>query len=180
MSLATTLKGVAVTSVLSIFSMVGAASAATFTPDTLLGSAQLGNSGDDTELAALASIANVSVSSLSVQEKIQTGDFSRDDVGNYFVDVNPNTPGYFILKFGVGGTAAVSHYFFQNIADLTKLVWTDLQTNSLLSGCEVECRLSHVTTTGDAPSPVPVPAGGVLLLTALGGMALTRRRKKVA
>ena len=179
MSLATKLKGVAVTSVLSIFSMVGAASAATYTPDTLLGAASV-NSGDASELAALASIANVDVNTLTIQSKIETGDFSRDDVGNYFVDVSPNTPGYFILKFGVGGTQAVSHYFFQNIADLTKLVWTDLQTNSLLSGCEVECRLSHVTTTGDAPSPVPVPAGGVLLLTALGGMALTRRRKKVA
>ncbi|MCK8485418.1 VPLPA-CTERM sorting domain-containing protein [Aliiroseovarius sp. S2029] len=176
MSLVNTLKGVAVTSVLSIFSMVGAVNAATYTPDTLLGSAQLGNSGDGDELAALASIAGVDVNSLSIESKDNSGSFMRDDVGNYFVDVAPRTPGYFILKFGVGGTNAVSHYFFQNIADLTKLVWTDAQTNSLLANCTSDCRLSHVTQTGDV-SPVPVPAGGVLLLTALGGFALMRRRK---
>lgn len=176
MSLAIKFKGIIAVSAMSICGMLGAANAATYTPDTLLGSAQLSSSGDSAELAALASIANVDVNTLSVESKVETGAFSIDDVGNYFVDISPNTPGYFILKFGVGGTSAVSHYFFQNIADLTKLVWTDDQTNSLLSGCETDCRLSHVTTT-ESISPVPLPAGGLLLLSALGGMALVRRRK---
>lgn len=176
MSLAIKLKGIAVTSALTLFGMLGAANAATYTPDTLLGSAHLSSSGDSAELAALATIAGVDVSTLSVESKVETGAFSIDDAGNYFVDMSPNTPGYFILKFGTGGTSAVSHYFFENIADLTKLVWTDDQTGSLLSGCETDCRLSHVTTTASV-SPVPLPAGGLLLLSAFGGMALVRRRK---
>jgi hypothetical protein len=41
--------------------------------------------------------------------------------------------------------------------------------------------LSHVSIYGkDQTTTVPLPAGGLLLLTALGGMALVRRRKMVA
>lgn len=41
--------------------------------------------------------------------------------------------------------------------------------------------LSHTSIYGKDPTTtVPLPAGGVLLLTALGGMALVRRRKLVA
>ncbi|WP_425038282.1 VPLPA-CTERM sorting domain-containing protein [Primorskyibacter sp. S187A] len=37
--------------------------------------------------------------------------------------------------------------------------------------------LSEVTFDGSTTAPVPLPAGGMLLLTALGGMAVARRRK---
>lgn len=40
--------------------------------------------------------------------------------------------------------------------------------------------LSHTSLWGKDVPQVPLPAGGVLLLTALGGMALIRRRKLVA
>jgi hypothetical protein len=41
--------------------------------------------------------------------------------------------------------------------------------------------LSHTSLWGKDPTTtVPLPAGGLLLLTALGGMALVRRRKMVA
>ncbi|MDR6267678.1 VPLPA-CTERM sorting domain-containing protein [Roseobacter sp. N2S] len=38
--------------------------------------------------------------------------------------------------------------------------------------------ISHVTLYVSDPSPIPLPAGGVLLLTALAGLGFARRRKK--
>lgn len=177
MSLSRHIKSLAAASALAVFA--SAAHAATYTPDTLFGSADLGDSGDAAELAELASQAGVSVASLSIDTKNESGAFQRDDGGNYFVNVAPDTPGYFILKFGTGITGFDSHYFFQNVAEMTKLVWTDAQTNSLLAGCfygQEECRLSHVTQTASV-APIPVPAAGFLLVAALGGLALVRRRK---
>lgn len=40
--------------------------------------------------------------------------------------------------------------------------------------------LSHFVNLGTAPSTVPVPAAGFLLLGALGGLAMVRRRRKTA
>ncbi|TGD61786.1 VPLPA-CTERM sorting domain-containing protein [Tabrizicola sp. WMC-M-20] len=39
--------------------------------------------------------------------------------------------------------------------------------------------ISHITFYDTAPAPIPLPAGGLLLVTALGGLAIARRRKKV-
>lgn len=41
-------------------------------------------------------------------------------------------------------------------------------------------QLSHTGLYGKDTTTIPLPAGGLLLLTALGGMALVRRRKMVA
>jgi hypothetical protein len=40
--------------------------------------------------------------------------------------------------------------------------------------------ISHVTIYGRNPSPIPVPAAGMLLLTALGGLAAFRRVRRTA
>lgn len=169
----------------SIF-ITGAASAATLTPDTLLGSASLGNSSDAAEIAELESLAGLAAGSLTVNTKMESGSFGKDDVGNWFVDVAPDEPGFFVLKFGIGNLAVDDTYFFKNIAELTKLVWTDGNVNGLLDSCDVAnggtttigdpCRLSHVTYTD--PSPVPLPAAGWMLIAGVGGLAAMRRRKK--
>lgn len=177
----------------------GASVAATYTVDNFIdtadqcqGNETLGVDCDfvgtnpDNEVAALESIIGLAAGSLEFDTKYADASlsFSKDDAGNFFVDIAPAITGYFILKFGNGGTSEPSHYFFENIGELDKLVWTNAQVNGLMSACVEDdagtqyvagnCRLSHVTTV------VPVPAAGLMLLTGIGGMALVRRRRKSA
>lgn len=179
------------TSVMSMF-LLGAtqqAHATTYTPDTLLGSADLGNSGDATELAALkaACVAggNSDCATLAIDSKVSSPTAFLDDVGNWVIDVSPDTPGYFLLKFGTGGLGGVDDtYFFKNIAELTALVFTNAMVNFITGDCGADkCnigRLSHYTTTGGT-SEIPVPGALPLLLTGIGGLGfLARRRAKKA
>ena len=153
-----------------------------YTADNLIGTADLDNSSIATEIAELESILGLSSGTLELQEKFESGTFGVDDSGDFFVDVDPDQPGWFILKFGTGSTGEDSHYFFENLYELTKLVWTGSDVNGLLDGCNLvpgdtspigdPCRLSHITTV------IPVPAAGLLLISAFAGLGLVRRRRK--
>lgn len=159
------------------------ANAITVVPDTLIGSVDLANSGDDTQLAALAAILGVDVNVLRVDNKFESGLIIQEDIaGNFYVDVSPEMPGWFALKFGTGGPASSydNTWFFENIDDLSILAWSIGEPDGIpaglwdcISGNEIgdDCRLSHITTV------VPLPAGGLLLLTALGGLVVMRRRR---
>jgi hypothetical protein len=85
-----------------------------------LGSINSANSGQGYETTQLEAACNCIV---SLQSNVDTSTFSDDDAGNNFIDVGPSTPGYFLLKFGTGNTGN-DMLFFQNIGELTKLVWT--------------------------------------------------------
>ena len=162
------------------------ANAATYTPDTLLGSVDSANSGAGTTEEWAEGILGTDIT--------LSGDIAftvlTDDAGNRYLDVDPNEPGYFVLKFGVGGTGvAEDTYLFQNIGELTKLVWTDGSVN-FLSGCNgfepaEECptnlntgRLSHVRITDGTTTTVPVP--GTLGLLGLGLVALGGMRRRAS
>ena len=163
--------------------------------DTKIGEANLGNSGDAAELDTLAMILGIPTSELSMDLKVESSiNATQDSVaGQWFIDVAPKEPGYFLLKFGTGGTSATADtFFFTNIGELSKLVFSNEQVNFLSGGgncganntsaCDIG-RLSHYTTYNDSDTPPPIvripePASLLLLGAGLIGLGFARRRAK--
>jgi len=181
--------------------ITSAATPPAVTVDLKIGQAMLDNSGDATELAWLRQFAGNK--SLILSGKVDVGAANTADpvtglaAAWFLTDVTG--PGYFALKFGTGGTEATANtFFFQNIGDLTQLVWTNDQVQYLSGGaCDAnqnKCnigRLSHyIVAPGDAKLPVPAlnvsdggrnadlpePAG--LALLAVGALAAAGARRR--
>lgn len=187
-------KGAVTTSIAALMMSASVAQAVPYTVDTLLGSARLANSGDATELAWIRQVTGDNT--LTMDFKINSGDVGFNVTANgsdsWFIDVAPDAPGYFMLKFGVPGNSALAdHYVFENIAELTKLVWTNAQVNFLtggncgLNGSPNSCnigRLSHYVGTnggGDGGNEIPEPTSMLLFGAGLLGLGLSRRFKLV-
>lgn len=178
---------------------LGSSALNAFVLDSKIGEANLANSGDATELNALKntliSLGVINANNLALDYRLNQGDtgfnVAADSVlDQWFIDVTPDTPGYFLLKFGIGGTAATADtFFFENIGELTKLVFSNSQVQYLAGGdcganntnaCNIG-RLSHYTLF-DTPTPLPtllIPEPGIFLLLGLGlfGLSLIRLRK---
>lgn len=178
---------------------LGSSALNAFVLDSKIGEANLANSGDATELNALKntliSLGVINANNLALDYRLNQGDtgfnVAADSVlDQWFIDVTPDTPGYFLLKFGIGGTAATADtFFFENIGELTKLVFSNSQVQYLTGGdcganntnaCNIG-RLSYYTLF-DTPTPLPtllIPEPGILLLLGLGlfGLSLIRLRK---
>lgn len=200
-------KGVIASTVLLISSIFPSISCASpiYAPDLLIGSANI-ISGDATELAQLQTFATSigETGTLVLNDKVNTPNPSLvafDNNGNWYIDMGIQTPGYFMLKFGTGQTGQHSHYFFKNLTDMTKLVWTNAQVNYLTGGgncyapgfppgnnpngpnldsCNI-ANLSHYLITNpdtDVPGNEELPEPGTAALAGLGmlGLWLSRRR----
>ena len=170
---------------------MGAAQATTFGLDTFLTSKNMGNASDQDELAELALAAGISLTEAAkydkddVQFNVMQNEGTTDQ---WFINVDPAKPGYFMLKFGTGSTGKDDHYFFKNIFELGKLVFSDSQVNNLTGGCgSGSCnigKLSHYMYSGDVGSsnpgggedPLPEPATLGLFGLGLMGLAFGRRK----
>ncbi|TCS38641.1 putative secreted protein with PEP-CTERM sorting signal [Paucimonas lemoignei] len=159
---------------------------AAYAVDTKIGEANLANSGDATELAALKTFTGIDSLVLDFKLDFNLGDafLNPGTTDQWVLDIAPDTPGYFILKFGIGGTNATANtFFFQNVGELTKLVWSNADVQYLSGGdcrngndnaCNIG-RLSHYSGFNGG-SEVPEPATTVLLGLGLFGVAMSRRR----
>ena len=164
-------------------SLMVTAPANAFVVDTFIKSANLVNSGDATELAFAEQYANSTLVMDAKMDVTAVNVFANPgSTTQHYLDVAPDTPGYFLLKFGVGRTGVTDNtYFFQNIGELTKLVWSDSQVNNLTAdfGNFGVGRLSHYTTFDPLATSTAVPEPTSILLLAMGlaafGIARTRR-----
>lgn len=116
------------------------------------------NSGDATEAAWVNTVLGTSFTTADVTAgKVSTGIFdsySYTTSAQYVILKIGKNPDYTVLMNTSGGAMTWS--------------WNNYKADG--GG------LSHYITLGD-PAPVPLPAAGLLLLGALGGLAAVRRRK---
>lgn len=157
------------------------AAQAAYITDTKIGQALLGNSGDATELAAMETAAANNNLMMDFKLDFVLGSSALTGGPNQWVlNVSPAQPGYFLLKFGIGGTNATADtFFFQNIGDLTQLVWENWQVQNLTGGncatgndnkCNIG-RLSHYAGYEGPHGQTPEP--GSLALMGLGMLGIT-------
>jgi hypothetical protein len=147
--------------------------------DTVVGAVDSANSGGATEEALLETACGCSVTLLGNVEI-----FTEVTVGaDHYIDVNPSTPEYYVLKFGTGNTGN-DMFFMLNEEFLRYLAWSDadLIANGLPAN-HVQS-LSHyaITTSGGGGGggggPEPATLALVGLALAAAGVAGKRKQSR--
>lgn len=166
--------------------------------DTKLGSSNLPNSSDANELAAIEAASGNSSLVLLAKVDATTGTAlpNPGTLDQFYINVGTKQPLYFLLKFGTGSTSSQQDtFFFQNVGELSKLVFSNSQVNFLTGGdcsdkkndsnCNIG-RLSHydifgtTSDTGGSPAGGTVPEPTTVALLGLGLLGVAASRRKSA
>ena len=163
-----------------VVAALGMSSAHAYQLDAFISSVDLANHGAATELAAIeAAAGGTTLFTLTKIESSFSITHNPSTTDQFVIDVGSLTPGYFLLKFGTGSTGFPDTYFYKNLDELNKLVFSNANVNNLFS-CETNVQncsagsLSHVTLYSGTQVPLP-PAGGTVpepATTALLGLGL--------
>jgi hypothetical protein len=162
--------------------------------DSLIDQADLGSSGDASELAFIADSLHVDSSTLSYthlgDESAGANWLTVDGSSSlYAFSFNTLTPAYFLIKVGSGvgvagdgSSETFSHYLYQNVSSLNYGV-IDLSAFDRTRNRTVNIGLvSHLSTASGTPptTSVPEPATLSLFGLAIAGIGFARRRKQAA
>ncbi len=144
--------------------------------DVLIGSSDLGNSGNATELAWVKTILGSSTDWEIKYDTFATNWHLTNEAGTFAMDLQ-GTPEYYMVKTGNVNGGGNDHFLFDNVASLD---WAVLNlSDSFGNGYTIANvgKFSHVVEFNNSTTPVPEP--GTLMLLGLGmfGLAVYGKRR---
>ncbi len=157
--------------------------------DNFIASETLTNSGNNTELNWVRNALNDQTITLDEKYDSAGSDWQllTGETDIYSTSLL-NSPGYFLLKFGIGKTGVDSHLLYENIGDLTcRLIDFSEAGIDLLSIKKFHIgKISHVDEFGTSPNQpqgttpgntTPIPEPMTISLFALVLLTLVRRNR---